>query len=225
MKTASIIILIFTIISCAKKDRINHYLNIPVTQKELVDNGFYRYSYTDTIYDWDKGDYIIKDLVKYDMCSNVKPEKNKEGEVGPTQLRGIFKLDSLQEKRNWDYFKNDLDSRVITYFFRNDILSYKSIIVDTVSNYHKKTADFTSKEKILKYYDSLNVPLNIILEGNLSSEKRPTLFMINNYNTSIQYASKDPGYDMFVNYLDDFIDRNILQTWYFGGMNKVYYDF
>lgn len=33
------------LISCSKKDKLNHYLTKPVTQEELINNGFYKYSY------------------------------------------------------------------------------------------------------------------------------------------------------------------------------------
>lgn len=82
MKT--IIPLLFA--SCAKKDTINHYLPIKTTAKELMENGFYKYSYTDTIDARDKVDDTIKHIVRYDMYSNVKPEKNNNGEIYPTQL-------------------------------------------------------------------------------------------------------------------------------------------
>jgi hypothetical protein len=53
MKIILPLLIALHLISCQKTDKINHYLNKPITQKELIDNGFYKYSYS-TVYD-DKG--------------------------------------------------------------------------------------------------------------------------------------------------------------------------
>jgi hypothetical protein len=215
-----------SLFSCGKRDTINHYLNKKVTQQELIDNSFYKYSYT-TVYD-NKGNKVTdtsKFLVKYDMYSNVKPERNEEGEICPSRLGSLFKLDSLREKEMKNYLKNDLNNRIITYLFRNDTLFYKSIIVDPFIRSHKEIADLTSKEKIERYYDSLKIPVKIIIKGNLSSETRPTLFTINNYKTSIQYSEKYRSYEMFTNYINNSIYYDILDTWYYGLMRNTHYFF
>ena len=38
-----ILILFISLFSCSKSDNINHYLNKNLTEKELLDNGFYKY--------------------------------------------------------------------------------------------------------------------------------------------------------------------------------------
>lgn len=222
-KITSLIVIIISFISCDKKDKINHYLNKIVTQKELIDNGFYKYSYS-TVYEnednksTDKGKY----LVRYDMYSNAKPQKNKDGELCPSQLGAIFKLDSKQKEEMKSYLRNGLKNRIITYLFRNDTLFYKSIIVDSVIP-NKIIVDFTSKKKIIKYYDSLKVPVKIIIDGNLSTQERPTLFQINNYKTSIQYSQKYKNYQLFTNYLNESIYYDVLDTWYYGLMRNPHY--
>ncbi|KIO50737.1 hypothetical protein [Flavobacterium hibernum] len=209
--------------SCQKIDRINYYTNELVTQKELAENGFYKYSYS-TFYDY-SGNKVIdtKFQVKYDMYSNVKPQKNEEGEICPSQLGSLFKLDSLKKKEMKDYLKNNLNNRIITYLFRNDTLFYKSIIVLTSDTPQKQIADLTSKEKITKYYNNLKIPVRIIIEDNLSSKEHPTLFIINKYKTSIQYSEKDKSYELFTNYLNDSIYYDILDTWYYGLMRNTHY--
>jgi len=224
MRTTILLLVFLLFMSCQKIDKINHYTNKIVTQKELLDNGFYKYSYS-TLYD-SNGNTMTdttKFLVKYDMYSNVKPEKNDEGEICPSQVGSLFKLDSVRKKEMKDYLKNDLNNRIITYLFRNDTLFYKSIIVPTSNKTQKGIADLTTKAKITKYYDSIKIPIKVLIKGQLSSQEHPTLFFINNYKTSIQYSEKDKSYDFFTNYLDDFIYYDILDTWYYGLMRNTHY--
>jgi len=229
MKTASIIILTFTIISCAKKDRINHYLNIPVTQKELVKNGFYKYSYNDTVKNMnnlkDSVQPTIKYVIKYDMYSNVKPEINEEGKVYPTQFCNFYKKDSInKKKKNFQYLKKTLHNRIITYLFRKDTLFYKNIIVYSVAKKRKEIADLTSNEKIIKFYDSLNVSIKPISDGITSNKKFTTLFIIDDYKTKIYYSHKNKSYDIFINYIHgDWYSRDVFYVWYSGSIGDIHY--
>ncbi|MCV9928761.1 hypothetical protein OIU83_13910 [Flavobacterium sp. LS1R49] len=64
MKNITILLItILSLFSCGKRDTINHYLTKPLTQQELAENGFYKYSYTYIIDDEDKVDDTIKSIV------------------------------------------------------------------------------------------------------------------------------------------------------------------
>ncbi|EKT3967381.1 hypothetical protein NTJ12_002469 [Flavobacterium psychrophilum] len=69
MKNIIFILLLIFVVSCSKKDKINHYLNKPVTESQLVENGFYKYSYTYTY----ENDEDEKDRVT-ESWENVKNE-------------------------------------------------------------------------------------------------------------------------------------------------------
>lgn len=49
MKTYVLILSVILCTSCRKSDKTNHYLNKKVTELELSENGFCKYSYADTI--------------------------------------------------------------------------------------------------------------------------------------------------------------------------------
>lgn len=220
MRFLAILFLAVGAISCHNKDTINHYLTKPITQHELESNGFYKYSYLVIRDDQDKVDDTIRCNVKYDMYSNVKPEINTEGKLYPTQLWNFFRKDSIKKKRNTDYLKNDLNNRIITYVFINDTISYKSIIVRSLDQTARGIADLTTEEKIIKYYDSLKISIKPFFEKNISTEKYTTLFMIDNYRTIIYYNDKDPSYELFTNYKNNY-NYNVLEDWYTG---RVTYD-
>ncbi|MCM0666928.1 hypothetical protein [Flavobacterium tyrosinilyticum] len=171
--------------SCHKKDTINHYLPDPITQQELSDNGFHKYSYTDTIDDF-KNKNTNRYITKYKMYSNVRPE-NKDNPFYPMQLVGFYKSDSVKNKQSIQYIKNQLNNRIITYLFRNDSLFYKNVVVFPHDQEIEEIADLSSEEKIKKYYSDLKIPISIIIEGNRSKKSYPTLFRINNYKTSIYH--------------------------------------
>ncbi|MBF4516682.1 hypothetical protein IRZ71_10015 [Flavobacterium sp. ANB] len=215
MKFLPILFLALGAISCHNTDTINHYLTKPINPQVLESNGFYKYSYLVILDDQDKVDDTIRCNVKYDMYSNVKPEKNAEGKLYPTQLWNFFRKDSIKKKRNIDYLKNDLNNRIITYVFINNTLSYKSIIIKSLDKTTKRIADLTTKEKIIKYYDSLKISIKPFFEKNISTEKYTTLFMIDNYRTIIYYNDKDSSYEMFTNYKNNY-NYNILEDWYGG---------
>ncbi|PTS91416.1 hypothetical protein DBR27_20790 [Flavobacterium sp. HMWF030] len=83
MKNSNVLFLTFILMSCNKADTINHYLTKSITQKELENNGFYKYSFTATLDDEDKIDDTIKSVARYDMYSNVKPEINENSIIMP----------------------------------------------------------------------------------------------------------------------------------------------
>lgn len=216
-----LLLLTTSLICCNKTDKINHYLTKKITAKELIENGFYKYSYTDTIDDEDKVNDTINHIIKYDMYSNVKPEKNEEDKICPMQLVQISNLDSVQQNERINYRKKVLNDRIITYVFRNDSLFYKNIIVYSYSK-SKKIADFTTKEKIIRYYDSLRIPIKSIFSNNSINKEYPKRFLIDNYKTFIDYS--DEGfYEMSVNYVNDFTYRDIQEDWYAGHIIKVRY--
>lgn len=221
----------FFIVSCSKKDNINHYLNMKVTEQELIENGFYKYSYTynekeyeafeeSQVYESDYELELIKKeelsrakfkdslkkfgkIYKYELYSNVKPHKSEDGKLYPTLLFKAYN-DEVQEKERIKYIENELENRVISYHFVNDTLRYKSIYVYKIDKKKKHIPNFGTKEKITQYYDSLKIPIVPILEGTRSTKEYTTLFYINNYKTSIYYADDDrPFYDMETNYINN----------------------
>lgn len=224
MKTM-ILLLIILLTSCNKTDKLNHYLPNKTTTKELMENGFYKYSYTDTIDDRDNVDDSIKHIVTYDMYSNVKPEKNNNGEIYPTQLGHFYREDSIKKKKNIDYRKTNLNNRIITYVFRNDLLFYKSLIVYSIDRSQKNIAELISKEKIINYYKTLNIPIKPIYKTDSIKDKYPKRFLIGNYKTFIDYSSDGQEYhEVFINYINGDFYRNILDDWYSGHMsNSRYY--
>ncbi|PAM91555.1 hypothetical protein B4N84_27500 [Flavobacterium sp. IR1] len=222
MKKVIYVLILVSFLSCAKRDKINHYLIKKVTVKELLNNGFYKYSYNDTVDDLDKVDDTIKYVVKYDMYSNVKPEKNENGEICPKQLIGFDDLDSVRKKEINNYRKDVLNDRIITYVFRNDLLFYKNLVVYSIDKSQKKTADLTSKNKILKYYDSLKIPIKPIYYNNDVNAPYPKQFEIDKYRAFIDYGD-DEQYEMSVNYITNSTYRNILEEWYAGKIHVVRY--
>lgn len=201
MKIITTFILAFVFISCYKKEQINHYLVNPITQQELVSNGFYRYS---SIYLPENQGKINSDsasVIKFDMYSNVKPIKNDENQLCPTQLWHFYHEDSIIKKRNKNYLKNKLNDRIITYFFRNDTLLYKDIIVNSIDKSRKEIADFTSLDKVIRYYESLKISIKPQIKNKETGEVYSNRFIIDNYKT--RFYTEDNFYEMFVDYKGD----------------------
>lgn len=238
-----IILFIITLVSCGRREKINHYLPAPITQQELLDNGFYRYSYVDTINKEDlykytsnytyaythtridsigNGDRIhnsVKLLIRRDIYSNVKPEKNEKGQICPTHLSNFYGTDTIKREANMRYLKDDLKNRIITYLFINDSLEYKSIIVEDFDKKDKEITDFTTKKKIICYYDSLKIPIKPLLVKDISTKEHPTVFLIGNLKTRIRYSDKKhPFYECSINYInnDNYTIHNIIGTYYSG---------
>lgn len=207
--------------ACHETDKINHYLIKKIDTKELIKNGFYKYSYLDTI----KNEGIkntIRSIVKYDMYSNVKPAKSDNNELYPTQLWNFNHEDSKKKQINSDYLREKLNNRVITYLFRNDSLFYKDIIVFSIDKSQNKIVDLTTKEKIIKYYDSIKIPIKPIYHNEKVIEKYSKDFLIDNHKTSIIFDGED-FYELFVNYISDDTYKHILEDWYSGKMSSTRY--
>ncbi|EKT3967337.1 hypothetical protein NTJ12_002424, partial [Flavobacterium psychrophilum] len=115
MKNSIFVLLVITLTSCTKKDKINHYLNKKVTELELVKNGFYKYSYADTIRDEDNISGPIGTVFNYELYSNVKPQRQDDGKLYPFPIFGNRKLDKEKLEEKLNYVVNELDKRVITY--------------------------------------------------------------------------------------------------------------
>lgn len=223
MRTIIIMTMILTMISCAKKDSINHFLIKPITQQELENNGFYKYSYQATLDDHDKIDDTIKSVAKYDMYSNVKPEKNKEGKLCPTQLWNFYSEDSIKKRKNTYYFKNELKSKVITYVFKNNVLFHKDVEVNFFDKTQNQSPGFKSTDQIIKYYDNLKISLKPIIKNILTGEHYTGQFMIDNYRTRFYFSEKEKYYGIFVNYLNDITFYNNREHWYSGRIDEIYY--
>ncbi|MBS7230992.1 hypothetical protein KHA90_08145 [Flavobacterium psychroterrae] len=218
MKIISVVFVTLLCMSCYKTDKINHYLNKIISPEELLNNGFYKYSYINTIDDDDKINDTIKSIIKYEMYSNVKPEKDEDGKLYPMSLFNNKKQDSIAVNKRDNYIKNDLNNRIITYIYRDNKIFLKSIIVNSIDK-KEKIVDLTSEEKIINYYDSLKIPIKLIFEGKKSTKNHHTLFLINNYKTRIYYYNQ--GYEMLTNYSDAWMPFwNITEEWY--GYRKLY---
>ncbi|EKT3967442.1 hypothetical protein NTJ12_002531 [Flavobacterium psychrophilum] len=203
----SIIIVILTIFfnSCSKKDKINHYLNKKVTELELSENGFYKYSHADTIREEDDIDGPIGTIFRYELYSNVKPQRQDDGKFYPVPLFKNVKREKLEADEVLRYVTDELDNRVVTYIFVNDTLDFTSIYVYETDKNKKQIADFTSEKAILNYYKDQKVPFKQRLGGTKYGKDKmefPYRFRINNYESGI-YILKSPkevGYQMVTVY-------------------------
>lgn len=213
----------FLFISCHKEDTINHFLTKQVTQKELELNGFHKYSYEIIIDDKDKVDDTIRSVIKYDMYSNVKPEKNENGDIYPTKLWGFYSEDSIKNRKNIDYLKNELDNKIITYLFRNDSLFYKDVSIEFFDKTEKKVPNLTSRKKIINYYKKNKIPIEPKIKNANEGEKYATQFIIDGYFTRFFYSNKEDNFEMFTNYLTTSTAYPIKDDWYSGHIYKVYY--
>jgi hypothetical protein len=215
MKNIIFILLLVFVVSCSKKDKINHYLNEKVTEMELVENGFYKYSYTYTYEnDEDEKDTLNGKIFKNVLYSNVKPQRQDDGKLYPIPLFS----NKNNSKENTEYLVNELDNRIISYLFINDTLEYKSIFVYSVNKNKKHIANFTSKENIINYYNSLKIQIKPLIDGKKSTKEHTTLFLIDNYKTRI-YFERYPGvaYDMITNYGKNSTPyMDTMEGWYNG---------
>jgi hypothetical protein len=214
------LILLILVSSCRKRERINHYLINPITKKALEENGFYKYSYTDTIDDEDKINDTVQYIVRYEMFTNVKPEKNNQGYIYPTQLGHFYREDSIKKRKNINYLQNDLNNRIIAYLFRDDKLFYKFIKVYNQNNFQKEIPDLTSDKKIIKYYDSLKIKI-VPLQNPIKNDYI-TRFKIDTYNARIYYSETDKSYEININYISNYY-HDILDDWYSGCINNSRY--
>lgn len=228
MKNITFTLLLVFITSCSKNDTINHYLNHKVTEQELINNGFYKYSYTDTyLNDENEKDSLNGKVYNYVLYSNVKPQIQEDGKLYPLPL---FGYKSNINKEIIDYIVNDLDDRIISYIFINDILDFKSIYVYSVDKNKKDIANFTTEKGILDYYKKQKVPFKQKLGGIKYGEiEFPYRFRINNYKTGIYILNygNSISYQMVTNYetvkenektIYDFrhINTDGIESWYSG---------
>lgn len=206
-------LIILLITSIFYTNTINHYLPHKITSKELLDNGFYKYSFIEVVNnDQDEYENIPRVIKKYEVYSNIKPEIYK-GKFCPMNVPSFINQDSGSTKKRQDYLRNVLKNRTLMYVFRNDTLLYKNITAirpQTKNN----IADLTTSEKIKKYYDSLKVPIKTIIDKNqFSTVEHPTIYLLNNYRTEIQYNYY--GYDMIINYSKEKMPgSNTVYQWY-----------
>ncbi|MFB9079647.1 hypothetical protein ACFFLS_07145 [Flavobacterium procerum] len=220
MKIITTLLIATAFFSCTKTDKINHYLIKPITQQELIDNGFYKYSYTYKIEDKDGIKDTVASFVEYELYSNVKPEIDNNGRIHPLQFLNMREMDSIERKKRFEYRQKDLNDRIITYLFRNDSLLFKDIRVFSRDYPKKEIADLSTEEKIIRYYDSIQIPIKPVFQVKTSTKEYPTIFMIDNHKVRLYYSEKDKSYDMFVNYLSDNHYFDILVEWYAG--KKMY---
>lgn len=213
----------YMLISCNKKETINHFLTKPIKQKELEGNGFYKYSYTVTMDDKDKIDDTIRCITKYDMYSNVKPERDENGDLYPTKLWNLYSEDSIKNKKNLDYLKNELENKIITYLFRNDSLFYKDISVENFDKTKKELPNLTSRETIINYYKEIKISIEPIKKDAKEGEKYATQFIIDGYITRFFYSNQEDNFEMFTNYLTNSTSYPIKNDWYSGHIYKTYY--
>lgn len=194
-------------------DTINHYLPQKTTSKELLDNGFYKYSFTEEINN-DEDEYANTPRVikKYDIYMNIKPEKYK-GKICPMNVPSFINQDTVLPKKAQDYLRNTLNNRTLIYVFKNDILLYKNITVCRPQT-ENNIADLTTPEKIKKYYQSLKISTKPIIDKNkFSTKEHPTIYLINNYRTEIQYNYY--GYNMLINYSKEKMpESSTVYQWY-----------
>ncbi|KAF2517752.1 hypothetical protein [Flavobacterium foetidum] len=211
IKISVLIVLLITFI--LDKEVINHYLPEKITSKELLDDGFYKYSFTEEV-DNDENEYenISRVIQRYEVYSNIKPEMYK-GKFRPMNVPSFINQDTGSTKKRQDYLRNELMNRTLLYVFRNDTLLYKSITVIRPQT-ENNIADLTTSEKIKRYYDSLKVPIKAIIDRNqFSTQEHPTIYLINNLRTEIQYNYS--GYDMITNYgKEKMPGSNTVYQWY-----------
>ncbi|PBI90984.1 hypothetical protein BSF41_16900 [Flavobacterium sp. ACN2] len=194
-------------------NEINHYLPQKITSNELLENGFYKYSFTEEVNN-DEDEYrkIPRVFKKYEVYSNIKPEIYK-GKFRPMNVPSFINQDTVSTKKRQDYLRNELMNRTLMYVFRNDTLLYKNITVIRPQS-ENNIADFTTSENIKRYYNDLKISIKPIIDKNqFSTVEHPTIYLINNYRTEIRYNYY--GYDMITNYSKEKMpESNTVYQWY-----------
>ncbi|WP_310554554.1 hypothetical protein [Flavobacterium sp.] len=236
MKTYILILFVILFTSCGKTDKINHYLNEKVTESELVNNGFYKYSYTyNYLNDENEKDSLNGKVYKYVLYSNVKPQRQKDGKLYPVPLFKYNHLEKVQLEERIRFVTDELDNRVISYLFINDILDFKSIYVYSVNKHKKDIADFTTGKGILDYYKKQKVAFKQKLGGiKYGKIEFPYRFRINNYETGIYILKFNDtiSYQMVTTYetvkeneetIYDFrpINPDVMEGWYNGNTYEL----
>lgn len=217
MKKLALLILLL-LSSCTKEDKINHYLNEKVTQKELLNNGFYKYT-------MNRSEGIIDDLNQFNVENGdpVIPSKfieyriNVYSNISPMIKNGIARVPIPVFKDNKDKIKG----KIITYFFRNNILEFKSVM-SPITN-EKQIELFKTKEDIKNYYNKLKVPIKEIplerLRNHNDSIGLRIKFIINNYES---YFYLSDGNEMVTYYLNKKIGNEDMLVWDFYNENSSY---
>ncbi|MFB9079651.1 hypothetical protein ACFFLS_07165 [Flavobacterium procerum] len=214
-----LLILLVSVVSCTKNDRINHYINQNLSELELLDNGFYKYQRIvyEGIID-DEKDYNLSseptvaskfNQVTIDVFSNVRPRKVNGIPKGPIT---IFK----------DTPENDIKGKIITYFFRNKKLFYKSIMTNP-KNINAPKELFKTKEDIKKYYSDLKINYREVplerLRNHYDSIGLRVRFIINNYESYFYLSDID---EMVTYYLKEKTGNEDQLVWDFYNENSLY---
>ncbi|GEM_PF-1360120 len=214
-----LLILLISLVSCAKTDKINHYINQNLSEKELLDNGFYKYqriALEGIVDDFEKTNISSEPTIssKYnrvtiDVYSNVKPRIVNGIQRGPIP---VFR--NIPE--------NDAKGKIVTYFFRNRKLYYKSIMTHPFNNDGKKEL-FKTKEDIYKYYNNLKiqnkeVPLERLRNHNDSLGLR-VKFIINSYESYFYLSDRN---EMITYYSKEKKGNEDNLTWDFYNENSEY---
>lgn len=255
-----ILLLLLSFLSCAKKDRINHYLPKPVTPKELMHNGFYRYNYKmkiillllislllfNSCQKIDRINHYTNELVtqkeladngfyKYSMTGleGIVNEKHtlKDGDpVVPSKFTKFIMVvytniaPTNNDKRPIPVFKdsNAIKGKIITYFFKNDILEFKSII-SPIDNNNQQKGLFKTKKDIEQYYKELKIPIKEIplekLRNHNDSIGLRSRFIINNYESYFYLSDRN---EMTTYYIKDKKGNEDMLVWDFYNENSPY---
>lgn len=218
MKKIIVLIIALILTSCLsrKKDNINHYLNQKVTQKQLLNNGFYKYAMTylegqqtERKINLGKEEPIIEevyDTITMEVFSNVIPTKRDGILMGPTPI--------------FNNSKKNIKGKIITYFFRNQILEFKSVM-SPFGNNHEEL--FKSKNSIKRYYDSLKIPNQEIplerLRNHYDSIGLRVKFIVNNYESDFYLSDRN---EMITYYLNKKRGNEDKLVWDFYNKNSSY---
>ncbi len=213
-----LLIALVSLISCTKSDRINHYLNEILTEQQLLDNGFYKYQTIvfEGIDDTKNNDLSSEptistkyNQVKIDVFSNVIPRKIDGILKGPVT---IFK----------DIPENNINGKIITYFFRNKKLYYKSIMTNP-KYIDKEKEIFKTKDDIKKYYTNLKISYKEVplekLRNHYDSIGLRVKFIINNYESNFYL---DDLNEMITYYSKERIGNEDQLVWDFYNENSEY---
>ena len=214
-----VLILLILFISCSKSDKINHYLNKNLTERELLDNGFYKYQTIvfEGIIDEPKNTDLSSEpkvpakfnQITIDVLSNVMPRKVNGISKGPLT---IFK--NIPE--------NDIQGKIITYFFKNKKLFYKSIMTNP-KNIDTQKELFKTKEDIKKYYSDLKVNYKEVplerLRNHYDSIGLRVKFIINNYESYFYLSDID---EMVTYYSKEKTGNEDQLVWDFYNENSPY---
>ncbi|MCP2028680.1 hypothetical protein L1276_003851 [Flavobacterium sp. HSC-32F16] len=127
-------------------------------------------------------------------------------------------------KRPIPVFKdsNAIKGKIITYFFKNDILEFKSIM-SPINNNNQQKGLFKTKKDIEQYYKELKIPIKEIplekLRNHNDSIGLRSRFIINNYES---YFYLSDGNEMTTYYIKDKKGNEDMLVWDFYNENSPY---